>query len=69
MSSTLDGTSREIMLRNAYRFVARVRAKRNLPLWVMVSEITSHGSTYSRQICEELGWNPDAKIGKPLPAR
>ena len=31
------------------------------PLWAMVSDITSHGSTYSVEICLQSGYDPNQK--------
>ena len=59
----------EIMLRNAHRLLCREPKFHSTPLWYLVSEITSYGSTYSNQLCRELGWNPNALTNEPLPAR
>lgn len=54
--------SQESLLRNAFWTLRRVRRYRGLYLWVMVGDLTGHGSGVSQQICEELGWNYDMKI-------
>lgn len=58
----VESRSQEQLLRGAFWVVRRVRRYRGLPLWVMVGYITGHGSGYSQQICEELGWAYDMKI-------
>lgn len=42
------------MLRHRYR---------KTPLWAMVSDITSHGSTYSVEICLQAGYDPNQNCG------
>lgn len=70
MKRLIDAVDQEQMLRNAYRLIRRRREfSRGAPLRSFVQEITGHGSTVSSQICQELGWNPFAKIGTDLPAR
>lgn len=54
--------SQERLLRNAFRLIRNVRRWRGMQLWVFVGEMTGHGSGYSQQICEELGWDYDMKI-------
>ena len=54
----------ENVLRNAYALARRTRAYRGMCLWGFVSDMTGHGSTYSKEICRDLGWNPDAEVGK-----
>lgn len=39
-----------------------MRSLRGMELWVWVSRMTGNGSSYSQQICEELGWPYDMKI-------
>lgn len=68
MSEMLKERS-ELMLRNAYAMCRNMRSLRGNYLWSFVGMITSHGSGYSIKICRELGWDPDMKIGKDLPAR
>ena len=36
---------------------------RKTPLWAMVSDITSHGSTYSVEICLQAGYDPNQNCG------
>jgi hypothetical protein len=62
-SQLLDGRSRESLLRNAYRMCRRSRLWRGIILWAWVSEVTGHGSGYSEQICRELGWDPNMRVG------
>jgi hypothetical protein len=54
--------SQEELLRGAFWVLRDVRAWRGRYLWTMVGAITGHGSGYSQQICEELGWDYDMKI-------
>jgi hypothetical protein len=61
-SRLLDNRSRERLLRNAFWMIRNVRKWRGRTLQHFVADITSHGSGYSWQICEELGWDPDMKI-------
>lgn len=49
--------------------VKRFRAWKGQPLWTLVAEITGHGSTYSMEICEDIGFDPHHKIGDPLERR
>lgn len=50
------------LLRNAFWSFRDVRKYRGMELWVFVGAITGHGSGYSQQICEELGWDYSMKI-------
>lgn len=54
--------SHEELLRGAFWELRDVRAWRGRQLWTLVGAITGHGSGYSQQICEELGWDYDMKI-------
>lgn len=54
--------SQEDLLRNAFWMVKNERSWRGRYLWNLVGAMTGHGSGYSQQICEELGWNYDMKI-------
>lgn len=54
--------SQEQLLRNAFYELRSVRKWRGTELWTLVGAITGHGSGYSQQICEELGWKYDMKI-------
>lgn len=54
--------SQEHLLRNAFWVLRDVRKWRGCQLWTMVGAITGHGSGYSQQICEELGWDYAMKI-------
>lgn len=58
----VEARSQETLLRNAFWVLRRVRSYRGLYLWSLVGDITGHGSGYSQQICEELGWPYDMKI-------
>lgn len=49
--------SQEQLLRNAFFHMKRWRTWRGRWLWTLVAAITGHGSGYSQQICEELGWD------------
>jgi hypothetical protein len=62
-SRLLDNRSRETILRNAFLHFRTVRKWRGMELWSWVGAMTGHGSGYSQQICEELGWNYAMKIG------
>ena len=57
------------LIHGAHHVVRNWRQWRGQPLWTLVSEITSHGSTYSMEICEDLGFNPHHKIGDSLERR
>lgn len=67
----VEARPQETILRNAFRRLQRLRSYRGLHLWVMVGDLTGHGSGYSQQICEELGWQYDMPITPTakLPAR
>jgi hypothetical protein len=54
--------SQEELLRNAFWVLRDVRRWRGMQLWTLVGAITGHGSGYSQQICEELGWDYAIKI-------
>jgi hypothetical protein len=64
----IEMRSQEQLLRNAFWALKDVRAWRGRDLWSLVGVITGHGSGYSQQICEELGWDylmritPDARL-------
>lgn len=70
-SRLLDNRSRETILRNAFLYFRHVRKWRGCELWSWVGAMTGHGSGYSQQICEELGWDYAMKIGpnSTLPSR
>ena len=38
------------------------RNRRRVERWTLVSEATTHGSTYSQAICEYFGLNPHEKV-------
>lgn len=54
--------SQESLLRNVFWMVRDMRRFRGMLLWVLVGQVTGHGSGYSQQICEELGWDYNMKI-------
>jgi hypothetical protein len=54
--------SQEDLLRGAFWIVRGWRKWRGRELWTLVGAVTGHGSGYSQQICEELGWPYDMKI-------
>jgi hypothetical protein len=54
--------SQEDLLRGAFWVLRDVRSWRGRTLWTLVGAITGHGSGYSQQICEELGWDYEMKI-------
>jgi hypothetical protein len=58
----IEARSQESMLRNAFIELRTVKRYRGLQLWVFVGRLTGHGSGYSQQICEELGWQYDMPI-------
>lgn len=58
----VEARSQESLLRGAFWQLRRMRRYRGLHLWVLVGDVTGHGSGYSQQICEELGWQYDMKI-------
>lgn len=45
------------------RYVAGSRY-RKLPLWVLVRDLTGHGSTNSYKICRSAGLDPNQPLGK-----
>jgi hypothetical protein len=53
----VEQRSQEDLLRNAFWQMRRWREWRGRQLWMLVGAITGHGSGYSQQICEELGWD------------
>lgn len=61
-SPLLDGRSREQILRNVFVEMRTVRRYRGMSLWSWVGHVTGHGSGYSYQICQELGWDPEMRI-------
>lgn len=58
----IEMRSREQLLRGAFWTLRDVRKWRGMALWTFVGAITGHGSGYSQQICEELGWDYEMKI-------
>lgn len=58
----IEMRSQQELLRGAFWVLKDVRAWRGRQLWTLVGAITAHGSGYSQQICEELGWDYDMKI-------
>lgn len=58
----VEARSQETILRNAFSRLKHVRSYRGMHLWSMIGDLTGHGSGYSQQICEELGWPYDLKI-------
>lgn len=61
-SELLDNRSREYLLRNAFHEMRNMRKWRGSILWSWIGAVTGHGSGYSMQICEELGWDPNMII-------
>ena len=51
------------MLRITLLLLQRATNKRG-PLWSTVSEVTMHGSEFSKEICRALGMDPDAEFDK-----
>jgi hypothetical protein len=49
------------IIQNAHRLLKN--KYRGQPLWVIVSELTGHGSQISAQLCRQCGLEPDAKCG------
>lgn len=62
-SPLLDGRSREDILRNVFLETKSYKQWKGRNLWSWIGAMTAHGSGYSQQICEELGWDPDMIIG------
>jgi hypothetical protein len=58
----IEARSHETLLRGAFWQLRKMRRYRGLHLWVLVGDVTGHGSGYSQQICEELGWQYDMPI-------
>jgi hypothetical protein len=48
------------------RLLRNARPNKHKPLWVIVSDMTAHGSTYSRDICKYFGLDPDATKRQPF---
>lgn len=63
----LDLHDREQMLRQALHFAKPLH--RRGPLWVFVRDFLRVGSTTAKNICRELGWDPDVPALRPLPLR
>lgn len=57
------------LIYGAVSVVRSHRKWRGQPLWTLVSEMTGHGSTYSMEICEDVGFDPHHKIGDHLARR
>jgi hypothetical protein len=58
-------TTPDFWLNATRRMVEHLRSPRNrrkVERWTLVSEATSHGSTYSHAICEYLGLNPHERV-------
>ena len=62
-SRLLDNRSREQILRCAFWQIRGLRKWRGRTVQHFIGAMTAHGSGYSYQICMELGWDPDMKIG------
>jgi hypothetical protein len=57
----IAGNRLACLIANCHRMM-RHRYRRT-PLWAMVSDITSHGSTYSIEICLQAGYDPNQNCG------
>lgn len=54
----------EFVFKNSVAII-RLRSKyKGQPLWTVVSDITGHGSTYSKLICNGFGWDADQYASK-----
>jgi hypothetical protein len=60
---------RETILRGAHRYVGKRSRDGREPLWYFIEQVCAVGSTSAKNICRELGWNPDAPTRQPLPPR
>lgn len=58
MPHKIEGDRLALIIRNAHRILRHTSAYRGAPLWVMVRDLTGHGSTVSKEICFECGINP-----------
>lgn len=62
VNEQFENRERETTLRNAFAITRRMLRFRRVPLSAWVSSITGHGSTYSKQMCKEFGWDPDMPV-------
>lgn len=60
----LEDIDRKMMLLNAIRMTSKYR-KSGVPVWVIVRDICSVGSTSAAGICEEIGIDPHSPAIKP----
>lgn len=62
---TAFGRDSKLIISNLAR-IAGIHFRGQL-LWVLVKNLTSHGSAMSREICTRAGYDPDQTVGpKPL---
>ncbi len=57
----IGGNRLACLIANCHRLLRH--KYRKTPLWAMVSDITSHGSTYSVEICLQAGYDPNQNCG------
>lgn len=57
----IEGERLKCIIQNAHRLLKNKH--KGQPLWVIVSELTGHGSQVSAQLCHQCGFEPDAKCG------
>lgn len=57
----ISGKRLACLIANCHRLLRH--KYRKTPLWAMVRDITSHGSTYSVEICLQAGYDPNQNCG------
>jgi hypothetical protein len=60
--SVNDISDTELLQRAVYS--ARARSRRRAARWVAVMECFALGSTYSKQLCERFGFDPDEVVSR-----
>lgn len=58
----LSNSRMALLLGNVVRMLPKAYLK--APLWSVVSDLTGHGSSYSCEICKQLGFDPHQVLGK-----
>lgn len=54
-----DKESAKRIFDNIIDMVRNNRQYNNVPLWVLMKDMTNHGSGYSADFVREIGYNPD----------
>lgn len=60
----LDSVDRKYLILNAIRMTSNYR-KQQIPLWAIVRDLCSVGSTSAAEICQEIGMDPHSPASKP----